>query len=85
MKLIIGIGNPDKEYQNTRHNVGFMLLDYMTKKSDLGDFKLDKKSDSLIVKGRLGKSSVVLAKPQNYVNKSGEAVSKLIKNLKLKI
>jgi len=87
-KLIIGLGNPDEQYQNTRHNVGFMFLDYLARRS-LGEgglakttnnksiWEFDKKSNSLITKAKLDKTSVILAKPQTYVNKSGEAVKKM--------
>lgn len=86
-KLIIGIGNPDEQYQNSRHNVGFMFLDYIAKKIGADGFVLDKKSDSLISKIKLAKPGTVLylAKPQTYVNKSGEAVKKIIRNLKFEI
>lgn len=97
-KLIIGLGNPDQEYQNTRHNVGFMFLDYLAKKLDANDFAEDKKSNALVSKSKIiipaptrgGRGSdrsvgVILAKPLCYVNKSGEVVLKLIKNYKLKI
>ncbi|OGN14884.1 MAG: hypothetical protein A3J47_02690 [Candidatus Yanofskybacteria bacterium RIFCSPHIGHO2_02_FULL_43_22] len=92
LKLIIGIGNPDKEYQNTRHNVGFMFLDYLANPSTslragktnfsagggpASGWEFDKKSNSLVSKTRLEKTAVILAKPQTYVNKSGEAVKKL--------
>ena len=92
LKLIIGIGNPDKEYQNTRHNVGFMFLDYLANPSTslragktnfsagggpASGWEFDKKSNSLVSKTRLKKTAVILAKPQTYVNKSGEAVKKL--------
>ena len=92
LKLIIGIGNPDKEYQNTRHNVGFMFLDYLANPSTslragktnfsagggpASGWEFDKKSNSLVSKTRLEKTAVILAKPQTYVNKSGVAVKKL--------
>ncbi len=91
-KLIIGIGNPDEEYQNTRHNVGFMFLDYLAKKIDAGDFEEDKKHNAMVSKSKIsakgrpasGGVTVILIKPLCYVNKSGEVVSKLVKNLKLK-
>lgn len=85
MKLIIGLGNPDERYQNTRHNVGFMFLDYLAKKIDANDFAEDKKSNALVSKSKIEKTSVILAKPLSYVNKSGEVVLRLIKNYKLKI
>ena len=84
IKLIIGLGNPDKEYQNTRHNVGFMFLDYLAKKIDANDFAEDKKSNALISKSKIDKTSVMLVKPLCYVNKSGEVVSKLAKFYKVK-
>ncbi len=83
-KLIIGLGNPDKEYQNTRHNVGFMFLDYLAKKIDANDFVEDKKSNALTSKSKIEKTSVLLVKPLCYVNKSGEVVSKLAKFYKIK-
>lgn len=83
-KLIIGIGNPDEEYQNTRHNVGFMFLDYLAKKIDANDFAEDKKMSALISKSKIEKTPVVLVKPLCYVNKSGEVVSKMAKFFKVK-
>ena len=84
-KMIVGLGNPDAEYQNTRHNVGFVFLDYLAKKLGANDFELEKKLNSLVSKTKIEKIPVILAKPQTYVNKSGEAVKKLIENCKLKI
>ena len=84
IKLIIGLGNPDQEYQNTRHNVGFMFLDYLVKKIDANDFAEDKKHNALVSKSKIGKTSVVLVKPLCYVNKSGEVISKLAKFYKVK-
>ncbi len=83
-KLIVGLGNPDKEYQDTRHNVGFMFLDYLAKKIDANDFAEDKKHNTLISKSKIEKTPVVLVKPLCYVNKSGEVVSKLAKFYKIK-
>ena len=83
-KLIVGIGNPDPEYQNTRHNIGFLFLDYLAKKIGANDFELDKKSNALVSKSKIEKTSVVLAKPLSYVNKSGDVVGKLAGSNKLK-
>lgn len=83
-KLIIGFGNPDKEYQNTRHNVGFMMVDYIAKKNDCGDFEPNKKLNSLVTKCKIGKNQFVLVKPQTYVNKTGEAAFKLKNFYKIK-
>ena len=84
IKLIVGLGNPDEEYQNTRHNVGFMFLDYLAKKIDANDFAEDKKSNALVSKSKIEKNAVVLVKPLSYVNKSGEVVSKIAKFYKVK-
>ena len=84
IKLIIGLGNPDEEYQNTRHNIGFMMVDYVAKKASFADFEFNKNLKSLVVKGKIEKSNVILAKSQTYVNKSGEAVKKLATSYKLK-
>ena len=83
-KLIIGLGNPNEEYQNTRHNVGFMFLDYLAKKIGANDFAEDKKSDALVSKSKIEKTTVILIKPLCYVNKSGEVVAKLAKFYKIK-
>ena len=92
IKLIIGIGNPDlpagrqvNEYQNTRHNVGFVLLEYIAKKESFNDFELNKKLNAEISKGKIDKAQVILAKPLTYVNKCDEVAIKLIKNYKLTI
>lgn len=83
-KLIIGIGNPEEQYRNTRHNVGFMFLDYMAKKVGANSFEFDKKLNSLISKIKMEEISVVLAKPQTFVNKSGQAAVKLKNFYKIK-
>ncbi len=68
MKIVVGLGNPGLEYQNTRHNIGFMVLDKM-----ISDFKFDKKFNALISKTE----SVIYVKPQTYMNLSGQAVAKI--------
>ncbi len=84
IKLIIGIGNPDEQYKETRHNVGFMMVNYIAKKNDFGDFEINKKLNALSAKGKLEDSSIILAKPQTYVNKTGEAAAKLKNFYKVK-
>ncbi len=80
MKLIIGLGNPGEEYQNTRHNIGFMAVDAIAKQSD-ANFSFEKKFNAEVAKGPFdttqGKKPIILAKPHTFVNKSGEAVKKL--------
>lgn len=76
MKLIIGLGNPSEEYQTTRHNVGFLFVDNVAKQSGVS-FSFEKKFNAEVAKARFLDKPVVLAKPHTFVNKSGEAVSKL--------
>ena len=71
MYLIIGLGNPGKEYENTRHNMGFKALDVLA--SDTGIEISKSKFQSLIGKGRIGSEKVILCKPQTYMNLSGNA------------
>lgn len=72
MKLIVGLGNPGPSYLMTRHNIGFMVLDSIAENS----FK--KKQKNFIQKIILKRQSVFLAKPQTYMNLSGEAVKDLM-------
>src|SRR3989344_6589142 len=81
MKAIFGLGNPGKEYENTRHNTGFRIVDYINKKYG-GSFGFDKKSESEISEVKINGKKFLLAKPQIFVNKSGKAVEKLIKRFK---
>ena len=83
MKLIIGLGNPGKEYEGSRHNIGFRVVDYLNKEYG-GSFDLDKKLNSEVSEIKINSQKVLLAKPQTFVNKSGEAVKKLAKSYKLK-
>lgn len=71
MKLIIGLGNPGLKYKNTKHNVGFMCLDYYAKKYNL-KFKKDNKFKGEILK----EGNLVLLKPHTFMNLSGESVRK---------
>ena len=83
-KLIIGLGNPDQEYQDTRHNIGFTVIDHIAKKNNCDSFELNKKTSSLVLKCKIEKTTVILAKPQTYVNKTGEAALKLKNFYKIK-
>jgi len=76
VKLIIGIGNPGEEYDNTRHNVGFLAVDAIANKDKI-NFSFEKKFNAEITKARLNDKPVILAKPHTFVNKSGEAVKKI--------
>ncbi len=74
--LIVGLGNPGKEYENTRHNVGWRVIDELARRHGL---KLDKKEKkSITASGVMNGKKVILAKPQTYMNLSGEAVRGLV-------
>lgn len=87
MKIIVGLGNPGKKYENTRHNVGFLSLDRIVKKMDEKDikteFKLENKFQAEVAKFKLGSEDVVLVKPQTFMNNSGEAVKKVVSFYKI--
>ena len=72
MKLIVGLGNPGKEYENTRHNSGFCVMDAIAKECNVEINQ--KKFKALVAQTRIGKESVLLMKPQTYMNLSGEAL-----------
>ena len=84
MKLIVGIGNPEEKYKDTRHNIGFRFLDYLVKETEAGEFELDKKLNAMVLKTKIDKFPVVLAKPLTYVNESGKAAAALAKTYKVK-
>ena len=76
MKLIVGLGNFGKEYQNTRHNIGFMALDYYAKKNN---FSIDKKKfKGLYTEISINGEKILLVKPQTYMNLSGECMRDFI-------
>jgi peptidyl-tRNA hydrolase, PTH1 family len=83
MRLIIGLGNPGKQYSNTRHNIGFVVIDELIKKEELRVTN-SKKTSSEVAKGIINGSRVVVAKPMTFMNNSGEPVQKLLKFFKLK-
>lgn len=72
MKLIVGLGNPSKEYEGTRHNIGFMAIDSISEEYHIAVDTL--KHKALIGKGAIEGQKVILAKPVTYMNLSGEAV-----------
>lgn len=74
MKMIVGLGNPGKEYENTRHNVGFMILDSFIK-----DFKLEKKFQAMIKVTDIAGEKCLFVKPLTFMNESGLSVGKIAK------
>lgn len=76
MYIIVGLGNPGRQYQNTRHNIGFDVVDVMALKNNITVG--ERKHKALIGKGFVGGQKVVLVKPQTYMNLSGESVREVI-------
>ena len=76
MYVICGLGNPGKEYEQTRHNMGFLTMDVLSAKLGIDIRRL--KFRSLIGEGRIGTEKVLLVKPQTYMNNSGEALREIV-------
>lgn len=83
MKLIVGLGNPGHEYENTRHNMGFIIIEKFAEKNNV---KIDKKKfnglyNDIVVEGE----KIILLKPQSYMNLSGEVVRKFVDFYKINV
>lgn len=83
MILIIGLGNPEKKYELTRHNAGFMFLDKLQKEWDFPNFEFNKKFNAEISKNNSTEKEVLFIKPQTYMNLSGESVKAILDFYKL--
>lgn len=81
LKLIVGLGNPGKEYFETRHNVGFMVLDKLKYKFNLNEWK--QKKGGFYTEYKAGQEKIILLKPQKFINLSGEVVREYIKYFKI--
>lgn len=79
MKLIAGLGNPEDKYSGTRHNLGFDVLDELSKKLNLIDWSLEERLKAQIVKA----PELILAKPQTYMNNSGMAIANITNYFKI--
>ncbi len=80
--VVTGLGNPDPEYENTRHNAGRMAVMHFAKYASAPVWKEDKKSQSLTTGATVKTTLMALQLPNTFMNKSGAAVSKLVKNVK---
>jgi len=81
MRLIVGLGNPDPEYQWTPHNLGFMAVDELANRSGIRVERPEGKA--LVGKGKIAGEDVLLAKPQTYMNLSGISVRELLEKYEL--
>jgi len=83
MKLIVGLGNPGKEYKNTRHNIGFMVIDNLAENLNITFDVI--KNDALYTQTIIDGEKIILLKPQRYINLSGEVISEFINYFKIDI
>ena len=77
MKLVVGLGNPGKEYINTRHNIGYSFVDYYLDKK-FGDVNWTKKFDGKYTQVVVDKEKVIFLKPETFMNLSGNSVRKIV-------
>ena len=84
MKLIVWLGNPWKKYEQTRHNLGFLFLDYLRKEKDFLPFLLETKFKWEITSGIINGEKIILLKPQTFMNLSGESIKKCADFYKIK-
>jgi PTH1 family peptidyl-tRNA hydrolase len=80
MRLVIGLGNPGAQYEHTRHNIGFRVVDMLA--ANYG-WKWERRNRAMLASGTIGPEKVVLVKPLTYMNHSGEAVRELVHWYKL--
>jgi len=81
VKLIVGLGNPGREYQGTRHNIGFAVIDVLSRRHHI--HVKASRSKSLIGEGHINGEKVILVEPLTYMNLSGQAVADLSRRYKL--
>ena len=81
MILVLGLGNPEKRYQKSRHNLGFRVLDSLAKRLKIRI--KTKRYKSLMGRGRIGREGIVLAQPLTFMNNSGVAAASLVRRLKI--
>ena len=91
--IIVGLGNPGAEYENTRHNSGRIMLTLIQKEfagnpplkkevAKPGDFSFNKKVNALVAEGKIGKEKITLVAPETFMNNSGKAIGQLVKSAK---
>jgi len=77
MRVIVGLGNPGREYRETRHNVGFMVVDEIARRHNLTLAMAPSQIPDAMIAKKFGRDAVVVAKPLTFMNNSGEAVAAL--------
>ena len=79
--IIVGLGNPGEEYEETRHNTGRVIVTAFAKKIG-AEFEFDKKVNAEVADGKAGKTKITFVLPETFMNKSGNAVGKFVKSAK---
>lgn len=82
IKLVVGLGNPGREYNNTRHNMGFMVIDEIAKRLEV--FKWKERDGALYFDTHIDMAHVIFIKPQRYINLSGDVMINFVKYLDIK-
>jgi len=77
LKVVVGLGNPGLQYEFSRHNIGFRIIDNLAREIET-EFKKVKSYDSLISRGKINNYNLRLVKPQTYMNLSGKSVNKIV-------
>lgn len=75
---VVGLGNPGQEYENSRHNTGRIFVSWYLQKLKIKEWEYDKKLNSLKAEAKIGKNNILFLLPETFMNKSGEAVKKII-------
>lgn len=83
MKLIVGLGNPGNKYAQTRHNVGWMVIDQLATRLEVESWRFGSKFEAETAESSHNDEKIILAKPQTFMNESGRAVQKLMQFYKL--
>ncbi len=83
MKIIITLGNPGQQYANTRHNAGFIIADELQKSLGFSEFEKNSKFDALVCEKNSDGEKILLAKPQSFMNNSGQVVKKMLDFFKI--
>lgn len=78
MKLIVGLGNPGKKYEATRHNIGFLALEYLRVAWDFPAFRAKASFQAECSEGTVDDEKIILARPRTFMNRSGEAVRNIL-------
>ena len=81
MYLVVGLGNPGKEYEKTRHNIGFMMIDYIAEKRNISFNR--EKMGGIYAEDNIDGEKVILLKPQKYINLSGEVIGDFVDYFKI--